>query len=146
MNDVFITADQADWERSYPEAITSDPIWKLHAYRTALFLLDLARADIRAGVKRGLYHDIADQLLDSVASISANIGEGYSRATRGDRLRLFGYGLGSLREAVSWYRAAADFLDAGVSNHRFQVIAGLRPLVLGLITSTRRRARREFER
>jgi four helix bundle protein len=147
MDEPFVPTDQLTWERGFPEAITSDSIWNLQAYRTALFLLDHARGDIRPGLKRGLYHEIAAQLLESVASISANISEGYSRPTRADRLRIFGYALGSLREAVSWYRAATDFLSPGVADHRLDLIAQIRRLLLGLIRSTRARSpqRREFE-
>jgi four helix bundle protein len=139
VNETFTPIDQAQWERGCPDAITSDPIWKLRAYREAFFLLDLARADIRIGVKRGLDRRIAAQLLESVASISANISEGYSRATRADRLRFLGYALGSLRESVSWYRAATDFLPPGTSDDRLRVIAQIRPLLLGLMKSTRAR-------
>jgi four helix bundle protein len=143
----FAPIDQVEWERGCPDAITSDLIWKLHAYRAAFFLLDLARADIRIGAKRGLDRDIAAPLLDSAASISANISEGYSRGTRADRLRFLGYALGSLRESISWYRAAADFLPPGASDQRLCVIARIRPLLLGLIKSTRARSqpRHEFE-
>jgi four helix bundle protein len=147
MNDSFVPVDQLEWERGVPGAITSDPIWKLHAYRTAFFLLDLARADVRIGVKRGLDRDIAAQLLESATSVSANLSEGYSRGTRADRLRFLGYALGSLREAISWYRAATDFLPSGTADHRLNVIARIRPLLLGLIKSTRARSesRRVFE-
>ena len=146
MDDTFTSSAQREWELRCPETITADPIWGLLAYRTALFLLDCARRDLRAGIKRGLYREIAAQLLASVASISANIGEGYSRATRADRLRIFGYGLGSLREAVSWYLAAADFLPPGVADQRLELIAHNRQLLLGLIKSTRSRSNaRGFE-
>ena len=139
MTDSFVPVDQLDWERGVPDAITSDPIWKLHAYRPAFFLLDLARSDIRVGMKCGFDRDIAAQLLESATSVSANLSEGYSRATRADRLRLLGYALGSLRESVSWYRKATDFLPPGTSDDRLRVIARIRPL-LGLMRSTRARA------
>jgi four helix bundle protein len=139
--------DQLEWERSYPDSITSDAIWKLHVYRTALYLLDLARGDVRQGLTRGLDRELAAQLLRAVASISANIAEGYSRSTRGDRLRFFGYALGSLRECPSWYRASSDFLPPGAGDDRLRVVARIRPLLLGIIRSTRARShpRHEFE-
>jgi four helix bundle protein len=142
-----IPTDQLAWERTIPEAITSDTIWKLHAYRIALYLIDLARFDVRIGMKRGLDREIASQLLRSAASISANIGEGYSRSTRADRLRFLGYALGSLRECVSWYRAATDHLEGIPGEDRLVVLARIRPLLLGLIRSTRARSgpRHDFE-
>jgi four helix bundle protein len=136
-----------NWERSVPKAITSDTIWKLHVYRAALYLLDLARHDVRLAAKRGLDREIAAQLLRSAASNSANIAERYSRSTRGDRLRFFGYSLGSVRECLVWYRAASDWLPLNTCDHRLNIIAQTRPLLLGLIRSTRTRshARHEFE-
>ena len=142
-----ISLDQLEWERTCPEAITSDTIWTLDAYRSSLYLLDLARADIRDAVKRGLSPEIASQLLRSVTSVSANLAEGYSRSTRGDRLRFYGYALGSLRECMSWYRAASDFLAADSTAHRLNVVSRIRRLLLGLIRSTRARSssRHDFE-
>jgi four helix bundle protein len=143
----FAPEDQLEWELACPDAITSDTIWKLHVYRTALYLLYLSRMDVRLGMKRRLNPELTGQLLGSVASISANIGEGYSRSTRGDRLRFFGYALGSLRESVSWYFAVSDFLPPNTCDDRLRVIARIRPLLLGLIRSTRARSqpRHEFE-
>jgi four helix bundle protein len=140
-------ADQLEWERGYPDAITSDALWKLHAYRLALYLLDLTRGDVRLGLRRGLDRELAGQLLRAVASISANIAEGYSRSTRGDRLRFYGYALGSLRECPTWYRASSDFLAPGAADDRLRVLARIRPLLLGIIRSARARShpRNEFE-
>jgi four helix bundle protein len=129
--------DQLAWERDCPKAITSDPIWKLVAYRTAFFLLDLARKDAGEAAKRGLSPELTTQLLRAVASISANLAEGYSRSTRADRLRFYGYALGSVRECPSWYRAVQDALSADICTHRLDVLARTRALLLGLIRSTR---------
>ncbi len=147
MTQTSVPADQLEWERGYPAAITSDTIWKLNVYRAALYLLDLTRAGVRLGMKRGLDRELAGQLLRSVASISANIAEGYSRSTRGDRLRFYGYSLSSLRECPSWCRAASDYLLPDTCDHRLTVVAQIRPPLLGLIRSTRTRnhPRNEFE-
>jgi hypothetical protein len=80
-----VAAQQAAWERSCHDAITSDVIWRLDAYRASLFLLDLARADAKLVAKRSLDGEPAGQLLHSVASVSANIGDGFSRSSRADR-------------------------------------------------------------
>jgi four helix bundle protein len=142
-----VPLDQLEWERTCPDAITSDTIWTLHVYRGALYALDLARADLREAARRGLSREVAAQLLDSAGSISANLAEGYSRSTRGDRLRFYGYSLGSLRECITWYRASTDFLAVGACEHRLNVLARTRPLLLGLIQSTRNRSspRHDFE-
>jgi four helix bundle protein len=144
---VHVPEDQLEWERRCPTAITSDAIWKLNVYRAALYLLHLVRTDVRFALKHRLDPELAGQLLRAVASISANIGEGFGRSTRSDRLRFFGYSLGSLRESVSWLLATADYLPPTACDARIDVIGRTRPLLLGLIRSTRERTnpRREFE-
>jgi four helix bundle protein len=116
-------------------------------YRVALYSLHLARADVRLAVKHGLDRDLAAQLRLSAASISANIAEGYGRPTRADRLRFYSYGLGSLRECFSWYPAASDYLPPDTCDRRLNILAQIRPLLLGLIRSTRARTSpgHEFE-
>lgn len=106
-----ITPEQRAWERSYHRAITSDVIWKLDVYRSSLFLLVNARDDQFASVRRPLDLALAGQLVRSAGSISANLGEGYSRSTHADRLRFFSYALGSTRECVSWYEASLGAID-----------------------------------
>jgi four helix bundle protein len=140
-----VEAAQEAWERTCHEAITSDVIWRLDAYRPSLFLLDLARVDARLVAKHSLDRDHAGQLLHAAGSVSANIGEGFSRSTRADRLRFLDYALGSDRESVSWYCAAADILAREALDDRLHLLARIRALLLGLIRSNRARTRRPFE-
>jgi four helix bundle protein len=133
-----ISDEQRAWELNCSAAITSDVIWKLDAYRAALFLLHVSRGDCKA--LRAAYPDekIAPQLTSAAASISAHLGEGYSRATRADRLRFLGYALGSTRECVSWFEATRGVLSDAVLEERLVLIMRLRCLLLGLIRSLRR--------
>ena len=87
--------NQAPWERA-------DPLWTLFAYRFARYMLDQTRHDLSAGLPR-VSAGTRDQLLRAIASISANIGEGYSRSTTRERTRFYTFALGSTREAISWY-------------------------------------------
>ena len=147
MSHESVLAEQTAWERTCPEAITSDVIWSLDAYRAALFLIDLARNDMRIAAKLHYDRRLAGQLLGSVGSISANIAEGYSRSSRADRLRFYDYALGSNRECFSWYGVAGDVVPADALNDRLVLLARIRSLLLGLIRSLRKRntARRQFE-
>ncbi len=135
----LISAEQLAWEADRPTAITSDAIWQLDVYRAALFLLHISRADCRAMRTAHSAFAIADQLTKAAASVSANIGEGYSRSTRADRLRFFDYALGSARECIAWYEAARDVLPDPVVDERLHLLARIRSLVLGLIRYTRTR-------
>ena len=80
---------------------------------------------------------VAPQLMSAAASISASLGEGYSRATRADRLRFLGYALGSTRECVPWFEAARGVLPDSEIDARLVLVMRLRALLLGLIRSLR---------
>ena len=137
-----VSPEQRAWERSCHRAITSDVIWKLDAYRAALFLLVCARDDQFASVRRPLDPAIASQLVRAAASVSANIGEGYSRPTRADRIRFLSYALGSTRECVSWYEASLGAIDRQTLDSRLTLIERNRALLLGLIRSVAREGSR----
>jgi len=84
-------------------------------------------------VRRPLDPSIASQLVRTAASVSANIGEGYSRPTRADRLRFLSYGLGSTREFVSWYEASLGAIDRHTLDLRLTLRERNRAPLLGLI-------------
>jgi four helix bundle protein len=142
MSHETVVADQAAWEKTCPDAITSDSIWTLDAYRASLYLLDLARRDMRPAGKPHLDFGLRGQLLQAAGSVSANLAEGYSRSTRADRLRFYAYALGSIRECLTWYYAVGDELPATVFADRLLLLARVRSLLLGLIRSTRGRTQR----
>jgi hypothetical protein len=68
-----------EWQRQVPDEIRDDPLWKMEAYRRALFLHDLAWEDCAQMLKDRRGRAIAEQLIRSAGSISANIEEGYGR-------------------------------------------------------------------
>lgn len=142
-----VVANQIAWERTCPDAITSDMIWKMDVYRASLFFVDLARRDMRRAKKLEFDQNLSSQLLRAVGSVSANFSEGFSRSTRADRLRFLDYALGSDRECVTWYRMAADVVPPEALADRLILIARIRSLLLGYIGSVRRRKRKghEFE-
>ena len=129
--------EQREWERTCSPAITSDVIWKLDAYRAALFLLHVSRGDCHTLRAARPDDGIASQLIRAAGSVSANLGEGYSRSTRSDRLRFLGYALGSARECLSWYEAARGVLADEDIDERLLLVTRLRSLLLGLIRSLR---------
>src|ERR1035437_11101852 len=92
-----------EWVKSVSGEITGDSLWKMEAYRLALFAADLGWRDVTklTGDRRTL--DIASQLYRALGSIEANISEGYSRGSGRDRARFYEYALGSARESRGWY-------------------------------------------
>jgi four helix bundle protein len=119
------------WEACVPASIRDDPMWKFHAYRVALYMLDLAGSDAKALARRKCFPFQTDQLLRAVASISANVAEGFGRSSAADRSRCFGIALGELRESFTWYRAVQDELPEELVELRFEQLAELRRILVG---------------
>ena len=136
--DIALLEELGRWETSVSPAETGDPIWKLHAYRVARYLLDCSLTDI-AESHPPMHAQSADQLRRSVTSISANLSEGFSRRTPHDRVRFYTYALGSLREATVWYLSVRPHLPADRVQRRIDLLAQLRRLVLGMHGEVSRR-------
>jgi len=136
---------QEEWEKGQPGAITRDLLWKLHVYRAALFLLHGALEDAKE-LRRRRRDAIADQLVRAAGSVSANIAEGYSRSSPADRVRLLDYALGSARECITWYQAAADVLPGPVREARHDLLSRIRGMTLRLISFQRGRSAITFRR
>ncbi len=126
-----------EWEKAVPVEVTKDSLWKMKAYRLALFSADLAWKDSTklAGDRRT--SSLSDQLYRSVGSIGANLAEGYSRASGRDRARFYEYALGSAREARDWYCKARHALGTEVTTHRLHLLAEVIRLVLTMIPEQR---------
>jgi four helix bundle protein len=119
------------WEACVPQNLRDDQMWKFHAYRVALYMLDLTTRDVEGLRARKCFPHQTDQLLRAVASISANVAEGFGRNSPIDRSRFFGMALGSLRESFTWYRAVRHELSPEVIELRFEQLAELRRILIG---------------
>ena len=126
--------EQRSWELTVPIAISSDTIWGLDAYRSCMFLLECVQRDLNACKTR---ESTRDQLIRAAGDAAAALAEGYSRATKADRVRFYGYTLGSIRECVVWYSGLRDVLPEPVLAQRLTLTARCRALTLGMINSDR---------
>jgi four helix bundle protein len=126
-----------EWARLVPEALTQDTLWRIEAYRLAVFLADIGWNDVTRllGDKRTI--SLSDQLYRSIGSISANLAEGYSRGTNRDRARFYEYGLGSAREGRDWYYKGRFVLGDTVSNHRIALLTQVIRLLLKMVPQQR---------
>ena len=146
---VVMTNEPADevlleWEARQPEAITGDPIWRLNCYRESLFLIDLVRDDLLRLAPAAEHKDARGQLLAAIASINANIAEGYGRPSVADRTRFFTYALGSAREATAWYQLLGPPGDRSEIDDRLARLSRVRRMVLGLLGRNRKGGGRKF--
>ncbi len=126
-----------EWLASVPREITDDPLWKVKAYRMALFAVDLAWADISQLIQDRRMTSLADQLYRAVGSIAANIAEGYSRQSGKDQARFYEYALGSAREARGWYYQGRHVLAEEVTRHRLDLMTQVIRQLLTIIPSER---------
>jgi four helix bundle protein len=133
------------WLSSVPDSITKDSLWKMAAYRLALFLSDVAWADVTKLSDDSRTRSLADQLYRAVGSISANLAEGYSRGTGRDRARFYEYALGSARETRDWYFNAGHVLGPSVTEHRLNFLADIIRLLLTMVPQQRGMALKEDE-
>jgi four helix bundle protein len=131
------------WVAAVAEEIKADSVWKMTAYRLALFLGDLGWRDTARLVRERRTIGLSDQLYRALGSISANLAEGYSRGTGKDRARFYEYALGSARESRDWYFKARHVLGEAVFQHRIQLLTRVIQLLLTMIPQQRNRALRE---
>jgi four helix bundle protein len=132
-----------EWVAAVAEEIKTDSLWKMTAYRLALFLSDLGWRDTAKLVRERRMIGLSDQLYRALGSISANLAEGYSRGTGKDRARFYEYALGSARESRDWYFKARQVLGEAVFQHRLQLLTRVIQLLLTMIPQQRSRALRE---
>ena len=132
-----------EWEKSVPETFKADTLWKVKAYRLALYLSDLGWQDATVLLKDKRTVSLADQLYRAVGSVSANLAEGYSRSTGKDRALFYQYALGSARESRDWYYKARFILGDEIFQHRVQVITEILRLLLTMIPQQRGHVIRE---
>ena len=132
-----------EWETTIPAEIKADSLWKMTAYRLALFLGDIAWRDTRKLVKTPGMLSLSDQLYRATGSVSANLAEGYSRGTGKDRARFYEYALGSARESRDWYFKARHILGENVFPHRLEILTRIIQLLLKMIPQQRGRVLRE---
>ena len=88
---------------------------------------------------RGSY-TLADQLLRSIGSISANISEGFNRRSTKHYISYLDNSIGSTNEAENWYYKAegAKWLKKDVVNERVEILSEIRQMLFGLIKSLER--------
>jgi four helix bundle protein len=137
---VNATPSFESWESAADEEQRADPLWRMTAYRIAVYALEIGWDDARVLDRARITRPVAAQLYRALGSIAANIAEGYSRSSGADRVRLFEYGLGSTREGAVWYRAARPLLGATTVAERLATLTRIRQLLL--VAIPRERARR----
>lgn len=126
-----------EWVTSLPKEITGDSLWKMEAYRLALFAAEIGWHDVTELMKDRRTTGIADQLYRALGSVSANLAEGYSQHTGKARAQYYQYALGSAREARDWYYKSHHILKDEVVHHRISFLTQIIKLLLTMVPQQR---------
>jgi four helix bundle protein len=125
------------WLKSVPAEIREDSLWRMEAYRLALFAADLGWCDVTKLARDQRARGLSDQLYRALGSIGANLAEGYSRGTGKDRARFYEYALGSARESRGWYYDGRHLLGQSVADHRIRLVTQIIRLLLSMVPDQR---------
>ena len=132
-----------EWVMTVPAEIKADSLWRMEAYRLALFASDIGWQEVDRLMLDRRTLGLADQLYRALGSISANIAEGYSRGTGKDRAHFYEYAQGSAQESRDWYYKARPVLKAEVIAHRLEFLTQIIRLLLTMVPQQRERILRE---
>lgn len=131
-----------EWERNVPEVIKAGPVWQSAVYPKSLYLYDLAWRDCQTLWKAPLGRPLADQLIRSAGSISANLEEGFGRGVQRKVYDQFlRYSLGSAREAKGWYYRSRHILSAELVERRLALMEEIIALLCSTINRWQLRRR-----
>ncbi|MDQ3672778.1 MAG: four helix bundle protein, partial [Gemmatimonadota bacterium] len=123
-----------------------DSLSRMRAYQLARELAADSWPDAEELRHHPVTEKVSGQLYAAVASIAANLGEGYSRSSGRDRARIFEYALGSVRESMTWYESAKPVLGGEIACARLDKLEEIRRLLLAIIPRERDRLIRPLKR
>lgn len=118
------------WQHQVPTAITSEKLWQFFGYRKALFLYDICWRDCENLLAHPIGKAIAQQMIRSAGSISANIEEGRGRKSPKEYRYFLHIALGSARETKGWYYRAQRLLNEETLNHRLALLSEIIALLI----------------
>jgi four helix bundle protein len=108
--------------KSVPNDLKRDSLWQFNIYPKTLFIYDLLWEDCERLMKDARGRAIAEQIIRSGGSISANIEEGFGRGFGAEFAYFLRIALGSARETRGWYYRARRLLSPDVLQHRMQLL------------------------
>lgn len=99
-----------EWEAGVHERVKKEPVWQFLGYRKALFFYELAWQDCERFMRDRHGRAVAEQLIRSAGSVSANSEEGHGRGYGRERDWFFKVSIGSARESKVGAQCAVPVL------------------------------------
>ncbi len=127
-----------EWLTSVPPAVTGEEMWRFFGYQKALFLYDVCWKDCEKLVAHPLGKPVAQQLIRSAGSISANIEEGFGRGFGKSRDNFLRIAIGSARESKGWYYRAKALLAPQILEHRLSLLSEITALLITELNRNRK--------
>jgi four helix bundle protein len=128
-----------NWEKSTPERLKSDPLWKSMYYRLAMYLFELVWLDSAILHQDFRGREISRQIIRSSGSICANVEEAYGRGVgTADYLRIIRIALGEARETKGWYFRSRQILPHDLLERRLDIVDHVIALLARNLSQQRR--------
>ncbi len=131
-----------DWAETVPSVIKAGPLWGSIFYQRALFLYDLCWYDCEVWSDDPRGRAVAQQIIRSCGSISANMEEGYGRGFGKDYARFLSISLGSARETKGWYFRGRHLMKPDVFEHRISLVDEVISMLIPIIIQQRTRPKK----
>jgi four helix bundle protein len=138
---MFNDPEYIAWLATVPPEITQDTMWRMTGYRLAMFLLTKSQDDVALIIRCRETRTFADQLLDAVGGISANVEDGYSRSARRERAHFYEYALSCAREARGWYFRCARAFPRDLLASRIRLLTHIIRILTKVVPDERESAR-----
>lgn len=129
-----------EWEAGVHERVKKEPVWQFLGYRKALFFYELAWQDCERFMRDRRGRAVAEQLIRSAGSVSANIEEGHGRGYGRERDWFFKVSIGSARESKGWYWRGRHLLPLEVLDNRLALADEIIALLVTELTRQRSRS------
>jgi len=127
------------WQQTVHSRVKTEPLWKSLPYRKALYFYECVWRDCESFQRDIRGKAVANQLVRSAGSISANLEEGHGRGYGRQRDWFWKVSIGSARESKGWYWRAHQLLSPDVLESRLVLIDEVIALLVSELQRQRHR-------